>query len=575
MQLDVWGGPGSRLGRFDTPVAVAVDPSGAVYVVDRGRVQRFTAGGELVAGFAARLAAGAELVDPVGVAVVADPDGPAVCVLDRGRRVLVVADPTGQVLAEHVLDVPADPLGLAVTRDAVHVGAGRAVWRLRRDGSVVGAASGYSGPVAALALDGRGGLLVHSGGSGPPTRLVLGAASVRRGLAWAGPLGGFGEREKDWQRVVAALALPAGAHARLFVHTTDSPANAPLVDADATDPFPAPQWTAGPPDLGEFLVHRPARRFAWIGALLTGDGTGTAELEQIRLEFDRPGYLPHLPAVYRDGQQPDAFLPCFLALAESLFDEVEAEIAGLPRLLDPAAAPEPFLAELARWLAVDVVARWDTAAQRDAVAHAYAESALRGTVAGLRQALRRATGVDVWIDEPITTAGWWALAAGEASPDAERETAVLGVTTRLAAAEPQGAVLGSTATVDRSQLTADDEYGMPLFDDVAHRFTVLVYQGANYGPEQLAVIEAVLDRERPAHTEYRICRVDPGFPIGVGTRLGIDTVVRGELPPTPLGAQLPGDGFVLGGEPAGRIGQPGGIGVSTRLGTASSDLEES
>jgi phage tail-like protein len=573
--LDVWGdpGPGSQPGRFDTPVDVDVDSSGDVYVVDRGnrRVQRFTGGGEVVAGFAARLRSEAELVDPVGVAVVADRDDPVICILDRGRRALVVADPTGHVLADYALDVPADPLGLAVTRHAVYVGAGGAVLRLRRDGTLVGTAAGYAGPVAALALDCRGGLLVHSGGSGPPTRLVLGAAFVRRGIAWGGPFGGFMPVEKDWQRVVAALAtLPAGAHAQLFVHTADSPAHEPTVDEDAADPFPAPQWTPGAPDLAEFLVARPARRFAWIGVLLTGDGTGTAEVEQIRLEFDRPGYLSYLPAVYHDDDRPDAFLPRYVALAESLFGEVEDKTAGLSRLLDTAAAPEPFLAELARWLAVDVVARWDTTALRDAVAHAYEESALRGTVAGLRQALRRSTGVDVWIDEPITAAGWWALAAGEESPDVERETSVLGVTTRLAAAEPQGGVLGSTATVDRSQLIENDEYGMPLFDDGAHRFTVRVYQGANYGPERLAAVEAVLDRERPAHTEYQVCRVDPGFPIGVGNRLGIDTVVRGELPPTPLGAQaVLGDGFVLGGAPPGRIGQPGGIGVSTRLGSAS------
>ncbi|ANZ28481.1 hypothetical protein A4U64_26685 (plasmid) [Rhodococcus sp. WB1] len=571
--LDVWGdpGPASRPDHFDEPVAVDVDPTGDVYVVHRGnrRVQRFAAGGEIVVAFAARLGNEADLVDPVAVAVVVDPDGPVVCILDRGRRALVVADPTGHVLADHALEVPADPLGLAVTQDAVYVGAGGSVLRLRRDGTLVGAAAGYAGPVAALALDGHGGLLVHSGGSSPPARLTLGAAFVRCGMAWGGPFGGFAPLKKDWQRVVATLAaLPAGAHAQLFVHTTDSPAHEPTIYGASLDPFRVPQWSPGPPDLAEFLVQRPAARFAWIGVLLTGDGTGTAEVEQIRLEYNHPGYLPHLPAVYHDDRS--AFLPRYLALAESLFGEVEDEIAGLPRLLDSAAAPTPFLAELARWMAVDVVAHRHISTLRDVVAHAYEESALRGTTTGLRQALRRSTGVDVWIDEPITAAGWWALAAGEASPDAERETSVLGVTTRLAAAEPQGAVLGSTATVDRAHLIENDKYGMPLFDEVAHRFTVRVYQGANYSAERLAAVEAVLQRECPAHTEYQICRVDPGFPIGKGNRLGIDTIVRGQLPPAPLGEQaVLGDRFVLGGAPPGRIGQPGGIGVSTRLGSAS------
>jgi hypothetical protein len=178
--------------------------------------------------------------------------------------------------------------------------------------------------------------------------------------------------------------------------------------------------------------------------------------------------------------------------------------------------------------------------------------------------------MDAWIDEPITAAGWWALAEGEASTEAERETSVLGVTTMLAGAEPQGAVLGSTATVDRSHLIENAEYGMPMFDAVAHRFTVRLYQGANYSAERVAAVEALLERERPAHTEHHICRVDPGIAIGIGVRLGIDTVIGGDPPPARLDEQaVLGDGFLLSGTPPGRIGQPGGIGVTTRLGSAS------
>ena len=555
--LDVWDG-------FDRPLDLDADPAGDVYVVDRGRVRRFTAGGKVDRGFAVVQ----PLTDPVGVAVLDGPvpDGSVVGVLDRTRATLLVVDPTGRRLAEIDLDVTA-PLGLAVTADAIYVGENGAVVRLGWDGSRVGVAAGWSGPVAALALDGRGGLLVHPGGSGPPVRLALGVAFVRHGIAWGGPFGGFSLREKHWHRLVAALgALAADARAQFFVHTTDSPVAAPPVDESGPDPFPAPAWSPGPPDLGELLVRRAATRFAWVGIRLSGEGASTADVEQVRLEFDRASYVEHLPAIYGDG--PDAFLPRYLALAQGLFGEVEDATAGLSRLLDPAAAPEPFLAALTRWLAVDVEAGWDNAELRDAVATAYPESAGRGTVAGLRQSVRRATGVEILIEEPIVAAAWWALAGDEDNPGAERETSVLGVTTMLAAAEPQGAVLGSTATVDRSHLIENAEYGMPLFDAVAHRFTVRVHRGAVYSPQRLAAVEAVLERERPAHTEYAICVVDPGLAVGTG-RIGIDTVLAGDPPPARLdGAAVLGGGFVLGGDPPGRIGQRGGIGVATRLGSA-------
>jgi phage tail-like protein len=580
--LAVWGAgpteppaPSQQPGRFDTPCALAADPSGHVYVVDRGnrRVQRFTPAGQVDAGFWATLAGEASLDDPVDATVVDDPDGPLVCILDRGRTALLTADTAGHRLDEHALDVTGDPFGLAVTGRAVYTGdnepdRGR-VLRLRRDGSLVGAAHGYAGPVAALALDSRGGLLVHPGGSGPPVRLALGAWFVRQGIVWGGPFGGFTNRAKAWHRLAATVALPTGAHAQFFVHTTDDPAASPPVDEAGPDHFPAPAWSPGPPDLAEHLIHAPEATLAWIGVRLGGEGATTPAVEQVRLDFDNSTYLDHLPAIYREDTTADAFLPRFLALAESVFGEVEDEIHGLGRLLDPAAAPAPFLAQLARWLALRPSAAWDEAELRTAVAAAYAEAAARGTAAGLRAALRRFVGVDALIEEPVVQTAWWALAAGEGRPEAERESSVLGVTTVLAAAEPQGAVLGSTTTVNRSQLIGGDEYGAPLFEGVAHRFTVRLYQGGAYSEERRRAVEALLELEKPAHTEYLVCRVEPRLAIGMQSRVGVDAIVGGEPPPASLDEYaLVGERLVLGGQPPGRVGAAGGVGVTTRLGRA-------
>jgi len=572
----IWGvGPGEEPGQLDWPCALAADPSGHVYVVDRGnrRVQRFSAAGQVDAGFWATLAGEASLDDPVAVAILDGPDGPLVCVLDRGRTALLVADTAGHRRDDHPLEVGGEPFGLAVTDAAVYTGdnqaAGGRVVRLRRDGSLVGPARGYTGPVAALALDGRGGLLVHPGASGPPVRLTLDAAFVRQGIAWGGPFGGFSNLAKAWHRLVVALDLPRDAHSQFFVHTTDNPAATPPVDEAGPDPFPAPAWSPGPPDLAEHLVHVPDAALAWVGVRLSGEGTTSPAVEQVRLEFDNSTYLHHLPAIYREDTAADAFLPRFLALVESVFGEVEDELRGLGRLLDPAAAPAPFLAQLARWLALPLSGEWDEADLRAAVAAAYAEAAASGTARGLRAALRRYVGVDALVEEPVVQTAWWALAADEASPEAERETSVLGVTTVLAAAEPQGAVLGSTATVDRSNLIEGADYGAPLFEGVAYRFTVRLYQGGTYSEERRRAVEALLDRERPAHTEYLVCRVEPRLAVGMQSRVGVDAIVGGEPLPAGLdGDALLGERFVLGGQAPGRLGEGGGIGVTTLLGGA-------
>jgi hypothetical protein len=150
-------------------------------------------------------------------------------------------------------------------------------------------------------------------------------------------------------------------------------------------------------------------------------------------------------------------------------------------------------------------------------------------------------------------------------PDAgtwvEGEGAILGFNTVLASAEPQGAVVGTTATLDRSQLIAQNEYGTPLFEDVAYRFTVAVYPGDVTCAGKLDQVRAILDREKPAHTLYDLCVIVPGLRIGYQARLGVDTLLGGEPVPGRLGETA----LVLGGEARGQVGVSSRVGVTTRL----------
>ncbi|GGN58746.1 hypothetical protein GCM10010112_12770 [Actinoplanes lobatus] len=533
---------------------LATDRHGRVYSADPGdhHVRQFTAGGREITSFAARLR------EPVAVAT----DDPLIHVLDRGAGTIVTLDQAGRTLAQIRLPLTGRALGLAVTADSFFVGdntaAGGRILRLSRDGELIGAAVGYAGPVTALAVDPAGDLWVHPG-AGVPARLPP-TGHVREGVAWGGPFGGFTKPAKTWQRVTAsAAALPVDAHLRFFVHVTNDPTARPPVSGTGPDAFADPAWYAGPSDVTQHLVDRPPARYAWLGLRMTGSGHVSADVEQVRLDFDRPGLLPLLPAVYGDGVAPTDVLPRYLALVESLFEDVEREIGDLSRL-DPAGATAPFLAELARWTATPARPGRTEAQTREDVASAYARTATTGTAAGLRATLEQATGLTVRIEEPLAQAAWWALPAAGSTG-----ASVLGVTTMLAAADPQGAVLGSTATVDRSHLISGEDYGAPLFDAYAHRFTVRLYGGADYSEERRQALVDVLEHERPADTEYHICRVEPGLSIGMQARIGIDTVLGGDPPATRL---TDGEDLRLGGRRPGRLGRHSRIGRNTVLGSS-------
>jgi hypothetical protein len=108
---------------------------------------------------------------------------------------------------------------------------------------------------------------------------------------------------------------------------------------------------------------------------------------------------------------------------------------------------------------------------------------------------------------------------------------------------------------------------LPLFEDVAYRFMVNVYRGQIMCESVLPRIRAVLDQEKPAHTAYELCVIEPRFRVGFQGRVGIDTVVAGPQRSLALGSeQFLGEGTVLAGDDVSRLGMETQLGITTRLG---------
>jgi hypothetical protein len=100
-------------------------------------------------------------------------------------------------------------------------------------------------------------------------------------------------------------------------------------------------------------------------------------------------------------------------------------------------------------------------------------------------------------------------------------------------------VVGVSATLDQSHLTAAaPSFGGALFEDVAHRFCVHIYCAELTTPGVLDAARAVLDREKPAHTEYHLCVIEPRMRVGAQARIGVDAVVSQGPPAMQLGTAL-------------------------------------
>ncbi len=574
--LGSWGEPGSENGQLDRPGSLAADSRGNVYVADtgNGRVQKFDRNGQVVPSFWYAAHASAPSLDqPVAIVVADVGTGEAVWVLDTAGMVYVLGlDGT----AVQSIDIDAaSPLGIHVDTTGIYVGDNENLHLLRfgLNGELVGAALGYRGPIAGLATGAKREIWLLPGCGLPPIVLSLTGAFVTRGVLWGGPFG-TGEPSRLWQhlRPVGDYFESEGVHIRWFVFASDDAVPPPDPDPASVQPFDTSTWRALAPDspnvwVGVESVH------LWLGATIEGGGTSSPQFSNLRIDFDRTGYARHLPAIYQTRTDDLDGLQRFLGLFESFFTDAESEIDGLERLFDPAAAPVDWLDWLAGWLALDIDQNWPEEKKRRAIAEAWNRHRWRGTARGLRSALRLYSGLDAQVEEPLSQSSWWALAPEDDADSPAAEASVLGFTTMLAAAEPAGAILGSSAVLDQSQLIAREDYGAPLFEATAHQFSVRLFPRQVSGVDQLAEIREVIEREKPAHTLYHLCMIEPRLRVGYQARLGVDAVISGgPAQPSSLGVDAPeGGSLVLGGSPAGRLGMESRVGSRTWLGAAPVD----
>ena len=390
----------------------------------------------------------------------------------------------------------------------------------------------------------------------------------------------LGGEPHAWQRL-SALGDASGGRV-VFLSTRrrrGSAATAPDPSRldEPTGGFDPPAWRAigeGAPDV---WVRETSERLS-IGVLLSGDGQRTPFVEQLRLSFDDEGYAQHLPAIYRVPSKVSAGAPPasretlerFLALFEGFFDDTEGAIAGLARLFDPASVPESWLGWLAGWLAFPLEEGWPSAKKRRLLAEAFEAYAWRGTSRGLARALADRLGVVASVEEPHAQMDWWVLPVGDgggtrAAGSSAAGRSRLGLTTRLAPAAAQGAVVGSTAILDRSIVPSRKRPWASPCSRPPPTSSPSSWPARRRRRRPRSRGPRAHRAEKPAHTAYEICLVDPGIRVGHQALLGIDTVLGGTSPATatPLGEPA-ADGLVLGGEPAGRIGSDR-LGESTRL----------
>jgi phage tail-like protein len=225
----------------------------------------------------------------------------------------------------------------------------------------------------------------------------------------------------------------------------------------------------------DLLLQSIVGRYAQFRITMTGDARQTPHLRSLRAWYPRFSYVDQfLPAVYREDQDSGDFLDRFLANMEGVNSVIEGKIASAQTLFDVRTATPDMLNWLASWFDVALDPSWNDRQRRLFVKHAATFFGWRGTIRGLKLALKLA------VQDSIAEADFDLSGPEKNDPSGVR--------------------------IIESYLTRN---GIGTMANSAHRFTVLLPRlRADQTPEQEAEMKRLAERiiaiEKPAHTIFDV-----------------------------------------------------------------------
>jgi phage tail-like protein len=316
---------------------------------------------------------------------------------------------------------------------------------------------------------------------------------------------------------------------------SDTPA---LVGAPQPDPNAPETFNS------DVLIPSGAGQYLQLQLVLTGNGTATPLIRNMRLRFPRDSLLQYLPAVYSSPPAQRDFLDRYLSILQRTWSGIELNVDTFSRYLDPDSVPDPYLPWLAGWLNVRLEGTW-TAAQNRRLLKAVPGLRKRwGTVAGMRDWLR------VYLAN-----------LAQISPDDLEKLGIPGIVEsfverrRLRLADGGATLcetdaLWSPSVERRFQVGVFDREGeievvstgdpqLDVFQRYAHAFRVYVPSLLVRGPDDESLLRRAVELQKPAHATYDLILVEPRFRLGDQSTLELDTVIGAPLPGPLMCPELP------------------------------------
>ena len=220
------------------------------------------------------------------------------------------------------------------------------------------------------------------------------------------------EKETVWGRLKASIRTSGEGSVRLLLYSGEADVlfldggavrlqeylTDPSVSAEEKEKRLAPflkREVLSPEDI---LLSSMKGRYLWFILKLYAQNGGNPGVKTLQIIFPAQSWSQYLPSVYQ-SQGTDSFLERYLAVFQSMYEELEQEINRSDEWLNPRLTREDVARWLSGWLGVEHIESWSGDRLRRFVEQASGLGAIRGTRNGILKLVRLYTGFPAYLTE--------------------------------------------------------------------------------------------------------------------------------------------------------------------------------
>ena len=314
----------------------------------------------------------------------------------------------------------------------------------------------------------------------------------------------------EWHRIALDADIPAGSTIEVVPEAYDTKGGSGIPDL-----IPPPLTLTG--SSLDCLVQGATGRYLKLHLTLKGNGIATPVLRGVRIWYPRDSLLKYLPAIYQDDAESRSFLSRFLSLLQTEFEDFDEKIDNIWNYFDPSSVPADWFLWLAAWIALPIEPTWTDAEKRSVLKNAGQQYRLRGTVAGLQRLISDYAAVNARLFENFRLRQLIFL-----HDDPTKATPTGGG--RLWSRDYYRRLqIGVYSSLGYFKLVADPQPAAEPISWGAHEFTVFFDADPLTVAATQKQVAAVVEREKPAHTLAHYRPVYARFRLGTQSTLGLDT----------------------------------------------------